>query len=397
LTQALLDRQADAVKKLEKLKVGALFMRPGTGKTRTAIELINSSKADFVLWLTPFQTKTNLHEELNKWGLEKLVRVEGVESLSNSDRLFLELIDELKSKKHAFIVMDESLKIKNEHAKRTERVLELSKFSEYRLVLNGTPLSKNLLDLWSQMEFLSPKILQMGKQQFKQTFAVYVRYRKRDINGNFGRWIEIIKRYTNLKYLYSLIDPYVFDADLELDKRKQYVRIDYQINKRLDDYMIIRDKFLQALEFGDQEGYIKATQALQHSYCDEPEKIEVIRKIVDSKTIIFTKFIKSQDAVQKSFPEAKVLTYGKGSYGLNLQEYNKIIFFDKTFDYAQRDQAEHRIYRVGQTDDVTYYDLTGNVNLEKTIDKNIDKKADLLVEFKKLIAKGDEIDWRNVI
>jgi len=393
----LLDRQIDAVKKLEKLKVGALFMRPGTGKTRTAIELVNSSKADFVLWLTPFQTKTNLHEELSKWGIKKPVRVEGVESLSNSDRLFLELIDELKSKKHVFIVMDESLKIKNEHAKRTERVLELSKFSEYRLVLNGTPLSRNLLDLWSQMEFLSPKILQMGKQQFKQTFAVYVRYRRRDIYGNFSRWIEIIKHYTNLKYLYSLIDPYVFDADLELDKRKQYVMIDYQINERLDDYMTIRDDFLQALEFGDQDGYIKVTQAMQHSYCDEPGKIDAIKDIVDDNTIIFTKFIKSRDLVIKNFPKAKVLTYGKGSYGLNLQKYNKIIFFDKTFDYAQRDQAEHRIYRVGQQSDVIYYDLTGDVNLEKTIDKNIDKKADLLVEFKKLIAKGDEEDWRKII
>ena len=32
-----------------------------------------------------------------------------------------------------------------------------------------------------------------------------------------------------------------------------------------------------------------------------------------------------------------------------------------------------------------------------TNDKNIDKKADLLVEFKKLIAKGDEEDWRKII
>ena len=37
----LLDHQRKAVDKLKKLKVGALFMEQGTGKTRTALELIN--------------------------------------------------------------------------------------------------------------------------------------------------------------------------------------------------------------------------------------------------------------------------------------------------------------------------------------------------------------------
>ncbi|MCT7794652.1 MAG: DEAD/DEAH box helicase family protein [Lactobacillus crispatus] len=49
--------QKKAIEKLEKLRVGALFMEPGTGKTRTAVELINSSKTDYVLFLVPFQTK----------------------------------------------------------------------------------------------------------------------------------------------------------------------------------------------------------------------------------------------------------------------------------------------------------------------------------------------------
>lgn len=101
--------------------------------------------------------------------------------------------------------------------------------------------------------------------------------------------------------------------------------------------------------------------------------------------------------IMKKFPQANVISYGKGSFGLNLQQYSKIIFFDKTFDYAQRDQAEHRIYRMGQKEDVTYYDLTGNVNLEHTIDQNIGYKQNLLDEFKKLLNKGDEINWQKII
>ena len=62
---ALNDNQKQDIAKLKKTKVGALFM-PGTGKTRTAIELVKSTDTDFVLWIVPFQTKTNLQDEIKK-------------------------------------------------------------------------------------------------------------------------------------------------------------------------------------------------------------------------------------------------------------------------------------------------------------------------------------------
>ena len=103
--------QQSAVNKLEKLRVGALFMEPGTGKTLTAVKLIESSKADWVLFMVPFQTKKNLQNELDKWDFKMPYRIEGVESLSNSDRLYLELMAEIKKHKKVFMVVDESLKI----------------------------------------------------------------------------------------------------------------------------------------------------------------------------------------------------------------------------------------------------------------------------------------------
>jgi len=79
-----------------------------------------------------------------------------------------------------------------------------------------------------------------------------------------------------------------------------------------------------------------------------------------------------------------VLSYQKHSFGLNLQQYNRTIYFDKIWDYALREQGERRTFRTGQEHDCYYYDLTGNVGLEKMIDDNINKKANLLQEFKKL-------------
>ena len=74
--------QKEAIEKLNRLKVGALFMEPGTGKTRTAIELINGTDADWVLWLTPYQNKANLEAEIKKWNFNLPYQIAGIESLS---------------------------------------------------------------------------------------------------------------------------------------------------------------------------------------------------------------------------------------------------------------------------------------------------------------------------
>lgn len=94
-----------------------------------------------------------------------------------SDRVYLELNDILE-KNNCFLLIDESIKIKNFDAKRTKRLLELSKKAEYKLILNGTPITRNLLDLWSQFEFLSPKILNLSYTQFRDTFCEWEKITK---------------------------------------------------------------------------------------------------------------------------------------------------------------------------------------------------------------------------
>jgi SNF2 family DNA or RNA helicase len=54
-----------------------------------------------------------------------------------------------------FLIVDESIKMKNFEAK-TQRMLTLGAMVEYKLILNGTPITKNVMDIWSQIHFLSP-------------------------------------------------------------------------------------------------------------------------------------------------------------------------------------------------------------------------------------------------
>lgn len=390
----MFSQQESARDKLIRWKVGALFMEAGTGKTRVAVELVNSTDCDLVVWVAPLRTiKTqegvpSVIDEINKWGGFRAESVfYGVESIQASKRIYLELLSLVEQHEKVFIVVDESLKIKNADAKRTKRLLELSKKVDYKLVLNGTPLSRNLLDLWSQMEFLSPKILNMSLAQFKNTFCCYTTITKRIGYRSLRK--EFITGYENIDYLYSLIRDYVYECDLTLNITQNYYELHYEVgDDEKREYNYMKEKYLddETLELKNNNIFLEMTQKMQHSYCCTQSKFDVVDKLFEDipqeKTIIFCKYVSSRDACAKRYPKSMVLSYQKESMGLNLQNFNYTIYFDKIWDLALRIQSGRRTFRTGQEYDCKYYDLTGDVGLEYLIDNNIRKKVSMTEYFK---------------
>lgn len=388
MKSTLLKNQIEAENHLDAWKVGALFMEAGTGKTRVALDIVNNSPCDFCLWICPLRTIDNVKEEAMKWGgFDMPVLYVGIESIQASSRIYLNVISELENHKNPFIVVDESLKIKNAEAKRTKRVLQLGKMAEYKLILNGTPLSRNLMDLWPQMEFISPKILGMSIRQFKNTFCSYTTVTKRKRYKTYTK--EYITGFENIDYLYSLIRHYVYECDLTMAIKSNYQVLKYSIDgEELKEYERIKAEFLsdEMLEWKNNNIFIEMTTKMQHAYCISESKFKTIddlfKKIEPSRCIIFCKFIKSREECERRYPTARVLSYQKESLGLNLQQYNNTIYFDKIWDYALRVQAGRRTYRTGQEYDCHYWDLTGDVGLERMIDKNVDKKISMVEYFK---------------
>ena len=403
-----MNNQQNAFDKLSKLKVGALFMEMGTGKTKIALDLINSKlkKIDYALWICPFSIKNEIENERKKWHPNLSIDIVGVESISQSDNTYLKTLWKVKANK-TFIVVDESLKIKNLKAKRTERILELGKYASYKLILNGTPLSKNVLDLYTQMNFLSPKILNMSFSQFKNQYCEYYIH---------GKLKNKVKKQHNIEHLISLIQPYIYDAELDLGKNKTYTSIEYGI-ENAEEYESIKRSFLR---FDTDISFFALSNALQHCYCSSKHKFKEMYKLIDSldtQIIVFVKFLdsipenakritgelsnKERESILESFKnkEFKVLyiTYGCGAFGLNLQYCKHMIFADHTFDYAQRLQAEARIFRLGQTDDVHYYNLNCICGLDRLIRGCLDKKIKLLDEVKKEINKVGVEEWLKTI
>lgn len=392
-----IEQQEICFERLSRVKVGALFMEAGTGKTRVAVELVRSvPDIDLVVWFGPYRTINpgralpSIVDEVKTWGgFRCKSKFIGVETISSSDKKYSEIEELLRSAKRPFIVVDESLKIKNVGAKRTRRILSLSKLAEYKLILNGTPITRNLLDLWAQMQFLSPKILDMTLQEYKDTFCRYLTITKETGNKKLRR--EIITGYENVNYLFSKVRNFVYSCDLHLNIKQNYSTIEYRVSEESrKKYNEVKAKYLNLEELmkWNNNIFLAMTSELQMSYMTDSEKINAVKRIFkdipQEKTIIFCRFIESADVCRKKFPKATVLSYQKEAFGLNMQDYNYTIYFDKCWDLSLRVQSGRRTFRTGQLNDCYYYDLTANLGLDRLIDENIERKIGMSEYFKKV-------------
>lgn len=408
-----MNNQELAFKKLSRLKVGALFLEMGSGKTKIALDLIYSKKhkVDYILWICPFSLKNEIEAERIKWHSDLQMDIVGCESIGGSDNIYLNLLQKTEMQR-TFIIVDESLKIKNREAKRTQRILKLGENAKYKLILNGTPISKNYCDLWSQMEFLSPKILKMSFNEFFNTYCEY--FIRGKYKGN-------IKRFVNIPHLIDKINPYVFDSKLEIDTKKNFVTKYYDVD--FAEYEQYKEELFNECSYGEEFNFNTFAIKLQQFYTqnsNRQQKLDELIAEINDRVIVFVRFLASipegahrltglENAEQRKrtiedFKNNKFkvlyITYGCGAFGLNLQFCQHMVFAEYTWDYAVREQAEARIYRIGQQKEVYYYNfICDRVGLEDLIFKCISKKSNMLETIKKEIEKqkGDVKEWVKYI
>ena len=400
---ALQPQQKSAKEKLIDNKVGALFMKMGTGKTRVAVELVNAidQPVDLVVYVAPLRIIKPkspeikpITEEVSRWGGFNATEVifVGIETIQASDRTYLQLYRRIAEAGRCVIIADESIKIKNIDAKRTQRMLQLSEMAEYKLILNGEPITKDLLDIYPQINFLSPKIFGMSLPEFKNTYCKYTTITRHSAGYGRSYTKEYITGYENIDHLYSMIGEYVYECDVNFNIERIFSEKNYRLDPdSAETYQKLKEKYLdnEMMQFRNNNIFLEMTQKMQHEYsCTEEKFIRVeewFKSGIDqAKTIIFCKYIDSREACKRRFPAATVLSYQQDSYGHNLPYLPNMVMFDKIWDLALRNQALARNFRLNTETNVRVLDLTGNVGLESLIDRNISKKISMNEYFKKI-------------
>lgn len=408
----LTNKQRTALERFKKLKVGALFMRQGTGKTRVALELVNYNKPDYLLYIAPVSTIENARVEIEKWGCCCPYDVIGYETIASSNKKYVEIhdkVEELKEDdKKTFIIADESIFIKNGKSKRTFRAKELRQFFDYALILNGTPLTRNEWDLFNQMDFLSNKILNMNYREFIKMFFV-----EHEHNGQqYHTFYE-----PNRPALVKLCAPYVYEADLDFDKEEStYIR---WVNCSQEEYRKAKERVLEDYGCYCIDSLLVLFSELQRiaacmpgknkavsehitgrqcvCFCNYRDEIEQIQKLCECYVITGETTLKKRKEIIKNFKEEEdrplLIMMGCGSYGLNLQFCNEIVYSSINFDYARMEQSQYRIKRIGQESDITYTYILADTGINRMVFSNLDKKESLLEIVKNLMreAKNEKV------
>ena len=81
-------------------------------------------------------------------------------------------------------------------------------------------------------------------------------------------------------------------------------------------------------------------------------------------------------AYEKSENSVTLIQYQAGSYGLNLQKANKIIYFTPPVSSEFFEQSKKRIHRINQTRTCYYYRLICKNSIEERIYKTLAKRKD---------------------
>jgi SNF2 family DNA or RNA helicase len=448
--------QSAAVSKLSPARVGALFMDMGTGKSRTVLELaaLRQDKWDKLFWFCPCALRETVleqvlahtdipREDIEVWDGKAMrrrndgarVHIIGIETMSSSNAAVLRYAAVVTPE--SYVVVDESSYIKSNRAKRTQRITRMSGHCRYRTILTGTPLTQDITDLFSQMLFLSPKIL--GHNSWYSFARAHIEYDTKPSRFNplvkirTGRILQLFDE----DLLAKQIEPYCYQVRREecLDLPEQvFVDRTCRLSNRQQE---LYDKAKEAaLEDFDPETWtdariLKLFGRLQKivvgfdgsEVSDSSPRIETLLETVGEineaePIIIWTKYLGVADAICRvlerhfgadqvhkftgAVPEAKrnanlaawrrngrflVATQAIGGHGLTLNEAAYSIFFADSFKYSERLQAEGRNHRIGQGRKVVYATIRCEGTIDDRIATSIETKADTLEAFKRLVDR----------
>lgn len=452
---SLMQHQREAVNKLSPSRVGALFMEMGTGKSRTSMELANirANKIDKVVWFAPVSLKLSVAQEIrkhtdcadiyvfdDKTRQDNLPQVRwyivGIESMSSSNRV-VAAVNQLVTER-TMVILDESSFIKGHNSKRTERLTFICSRAKYRLILTGTPLSQGVEDLFAQMRFLSPKIL--GYNSFYSFAANHLEYS--------DKYPEKVVRAHNTEWLAAKINPYVYQVRkqdcVDLPPKWYSTKWCYLTMEQSYAYQAIKYEFLDFVDPDNWTSYIlfklfsslqqvvsgyyrerKKNEWIMHEFDNNRPNLlsEIISEIpTDEQGIIWAKYMydieqikqvlqdqglsyvlytgqqneKQKEAAKQKFQTGDaqffVATPSSGGHGLTLNEASTVIFYNNSFKYSERIQAEDRCHRIGQDKKVHYIDIVCANTIDERIMSAISSKEDTLHSFQREIdaIQGDK-------
>lgn len=402
----LLDYQKQGFDKLKDLPFGCLFLDPGLGKTITSIAIaqywlkngicdtvcIFTKKHLIKTWQDEFLIHTNLTPIIpkvkNNSFRYSFYPSDSVQLLHyNSTQTILNHILYLFRHFRVGLILDECQVIKNLDSAMTKRFSMFSSLAKRKLILTGTPIANRPFDILSQVRFLNPS---------RHFTSVLPEQGVLDIPRN-GLIEDFDKLESSIRSLRSHIDEFSFFYTKEKLKLKskrniEYIGLDLNIQHRkiyinlAQNLQRVHGKRMLLKELGE---LIKA--------CSNPFDDHLKQEFLTSKDVYLVKDIKSKmrnnkscviwcsfihtserlanllkqynplcvngtlniekrnrviDAFKQTSPSILIATMQSCKEGLNLQNATYAYFYDLSLKLEDILQAQDRIHRLSQKEDV---------------------------------------------
>jgi len=173
-----------------------------------------------------------------------------------------------KRKKWYYLILDEAQNIKNFQSQRWQTLVNFN--TQRRLLLTGTPLQNNLMELWSLLHFLMPHIFR-SRKEFSYWFSNPL---NNMIEGNTSRNDDIIGR------LHHIIRPFVLrrlkkDVEKQMPGKYEHV-VNCQLSRRqmfLYEEFMARSSTRMALKGGNYMDMMNVLMQLR-KVCNHPDLFE---------------------------------------------------------------------------------------------------------------------------
>lgn len=441
---------------------GELF-EMGCGKTLTTIAvagaLYNLGKIDRVLVVAPTSVCSVWPHDLNQFAAfpwearvllgDKKKRLKALNELENWPFKALRIavinyesthregiFEALAAYKPDLIVCDESQRIKNPSAAQSKALHKLGDAAPFRMILSGTPVQNNAVDLYSQYRFLDPSVYGANFYAFKNRYCIMGGYGQHQIVG-YRNMDELVDKEHSVAYRVTKEECLDLPQQTFINRYVQFTDAEQAIYEQLR-----KSSFLE-LETGENVtattiltmylrlmqltgGFLTADESTRPKQVNTA-KLDALADIVDDyvvdagkKLVIFARF-RAEIAAIENLLRLRKIQYGSiygdvpmeergkivedfqtnpdtkvfvaqiqtAGLGITLHAASTAVFYSYDYNYANYAQALARIHRIGQRLPVTYIHLV--------VDGSIDEKILAALENKEDMAKTVVDSWREVL
>ncbi|MBR1485486.1 MAG: DEAD/DEAH box helicase [Prevotella sp.] len=325
-------------------------------------------------------------------------------------------IEELRTKKFHYIILDESQNIKNLASQASQAVMLLN--GKHRLALSGTPIENNLSELYSLFRFLNPAMLGTA-DEFNREYAYPIqRDGDKDATESLRRKIFpfMLRRLKKdvLKELPDRMEQTLY-VEMDDDHRRYYEqrRQFYQqlVGKSIDEQGIEHSQMVMFQALSELRRISSVPESLTDGTVSSP-KIPLLCESIEEavagghKVVVFFNFIAGIELVGERLTEmgidyatmtgsthdrraiierfqqdagcrALLMTLKTGGVGLNLTVADTVYIFEPWWNKAAEEQAINRLHRIGQKAKVMSYALITRDTIEEKIRQLQQQKKDL--------------------